>query len=202
MKAVQTEFNVQQAYTEDQQLIEQIKKGDQKSVVQVYQLHKSGFIHWAQINYKIDEDSAADAFQDAVICLYHNIIKGKLENLTSSLKTYLYAIGKNVVRKKLQQPVMLDKDDIWIVENLWAEPINNFTVNERQQFVAKLMETLGEPCKTLLRLFYFKGYTMESIANTMDYKNENVAKTQKLRCLTTLKSMVKDKFSGDIFLDD
>lgn len=190
---------MQQVYIEDQQLIEKIKKGDEKSVVQLYQLYKSGFIHWAQTNYKIDEPSAADAFQDAVVCLYNNIVKGKLEHLTSSLKTYLYAIGKNIVRKKLQQPIALDKDDLWIVENLRAEPVDNFAVNDRQQFVAKLMHTIGEPCKTILRLFYFKGFTMQAIAEEMNYKNENVVKTQKLRCLTTLKNMVKDKFSGDDF---
>lgn len=191
---------MQQAYIEDQQLIEQIKKGDEKSVVRVYQLHKNGFIHWAQVNYKIDDASAADAFQDAVVCLYNNIIKGRLENLTSSLKTYLYAIGKNIVRKKLQQPIALDKDDLWIIENLKAEPVDHFAASERQQFVARLMDTIGEPCKTILRLFYFKGFTMEAIAKALDYKNENVAKTQKLRCLTHLKSMVKNKFSGDDFL--
>lgn len=191
---------MQQTYIEDQQLIEQIKKGDEKSVVRVYQLHKSGFIHWAQVNYKIDDASAADAFQDAVVCLYSNIIKGRLENLTSSLKTYLYAIGKNIVRKKLQQPIALDKDDLWIIENLKAEPIDHFAASERQQFVARLMDTIGEPCKTILRLFYFKGFTMEAIAKVLDYKNENVAKTQKLRCLTHLKGMVKNRFSGDDFL--
>ncbi len=193
---------MQQVYTEDQQLIEQIRKGNEKSVVQVYQSFKGGFIHWAQLNYNIDEPSATDAFQDAVVCLYNNIIKGRLENLTSSLKTYLYAIGKNIIRKKLHQPVMLDKDDLWIVEHLKAEPIDSFAANERQQLVARLMETIGEPCKSILRLFYFKGFTMEAIAKEMDYKNENVAKTQKLRCITSLKKMVRDKFSGGDFYDD
>lgn len=190
---------MQQAYIEDQQLVEKIKKGDEKSVVQIYQLHKNGFVHWAQTHYKIDGSSAADAFQDAVVCLYSNIIKGKLEHLTSSLKTYLYAIGKNIVRKKLQQPITLDKDDLWIVENLTAEPIDHFAANDRQRFVAKLMDSIGEPCKSILRLFYFKGFTMEAIAKEMSYKNENVVKTQKLRCLTNLKNMVRNKFNGGDF---
>ncbi len=194
-----TTANVQETYTKDQQLIEQIRSGDEKSMVQVYQLHKNGFIHWAQINYKIDEASAADAFQDAVVCLYNNITKGKLEHLTSSLKTYLYAIGKNVVRKKLQKPILFHQDELQIVENLRAEPVDSFAENDRQRFVAKLMNTIGEPCKTILQLFYFKGFTMQAIAKAMNYKNENVAKTQKLRCLTNLKNMVKEKFSGDDF---
>jgi RNA polymerase sigma-70 factor (ECF subfamily) len=190
---------VQETYTEDQQLIAQIKNGDEDSIVAVYQAHRSGFIQWAQSAYKIDEHTAADAFQDAVICLHSNIIRGKLENLSSSLKTYLYAIGKNIVRKKLQKEVVFDKDESWMLENLYAEPMDHFIVNDRQRFVASLMEKIGEPCSTILKLFYFKGFSMKSIADTLNYKNENVAKTQKLRCLTTLKKMVGDQYSGEEF---
>lgn len=190
---------MQQIYPEDQQFIESIRQGNEKSIVRVYQLHKEGFVHWAQKNYRIDEAAALDAFQDAVVCLYKNIVRGKLEHLTSSLKTYLYAIGKNIVRKKLHQSVVLSQEDLWILENLQAEPVDDFAHNERQRFVARLMGTIGEPCQTILQLFYFKNFSMEAIAQTMNYKNENVVKTQKLRCLTTLKNMVRGKFSSEDF---
>ena len=188
---------MEQTYTEDQQLIAKIKDGDEAGLVEVYQQYRSSFIQWAQGSYKVDEATAADVFQDAVVCLYRNIVKGKLESLTSALKTYLFAIGKNILRKKLQTQVALDSDDLWIVENLQAEPIDHFAENDRQRFVARLMDTLGEPCKSILRYYYFKGFSMESIARAMDYKNENVVKTQKLRCLTTLKSLVRDRYNSD-----
>ncbi len=38
---------------------------------------------------------------------------------------------------------------------------------------------------------------MEAIAQAMNYKNENVVKTQKLRCLTTLKSLVRERYNED-----
>lgn len=191
---------MEQTYTDDQQLIAKIKEGDEASVVEVYQRYRPSFIQWAQHSYRVDEPTAADVFQDAVVCLYRNIVKGKLENLTSSLKTYLFAIGKNVLRKKLQTQVALDNDDLWIVENLQAEPIDHFAENDRQRFVARLMNTLGEPCKSILRYYYFKGFSMEAIARAMDYKNENVVKTQKLRCLTTLKSLVRDRYNSEDLL--
>lgn len=193
---------MQETKTEDQQLVEQIKAGDEDSIVTVYQAHRSGFIQWAQSTYQVDEPTAADAFQDAVICLHHNIINAKLETLTSSLKTYLYAIGKNILRKKLQKEALIDKDESWMVDNLYAEPLDSFAANDRQRFVAGLMEKIGEPCKTILKLFYFKGFSMGAIAKAMDYKNENVAKTQKLRCLTTLKSQLRNQYSGDEFYGD
>lgn len=191
---------MEQTYTEDQQLIAKIKEGDEASLVEVYKRYRPAFIQWAQNSYKVDEPTAADVFQDAVVCLYRNIVKGKLENLTSSLKTYMFAIGKNVLRKKLQTQVALDHDDLWIVENLQAEPVDHFADNDRQRFVAKLMDTIGEPCKSILQYYYFKGFSMEAIAQAMNYKNENVVKTQKLRCLTTLKTWLRERYNSGDFI--
>ena len=191
---------MEETYTEDQQLIAKIKEGNEASLVEVYQRYRPPFIQWAQNSYKVDESAAADVFQDAVICLYRNIVKGKLENLTSSLKTYLFAIGKNVLRKKLQTQVALDHDDLWIVENLQAEPVDHFAENDRQRLVARLMDTIGEPCRSILQYYYFRGFSMEAIAQAMNYKNENVVKTQKLRCLTSLKKMVRERYSSDDFM--
>jgi RNA polymerase sigma-70 factor (ECF subfamily) len=190
---------VQETYTEDQQLISKIRQGDEESIVAVYQAHRDGFIQWSQAAYQVDEPTAADTFQDAVICLHSNIIRGKLETLSSSLKTYLYAIGKNIIRKKLQKEAVFEGDESLVLETLYAEPLDAFAENDRQRFVASLMENIGDPCKTILRLFYFKRFSMKAIAETLNYKNENVAKTQKLRCLTTLKKMVNDQYSADEF---
>ena len=190
---------MQDTYTEDQQLINKIKRGDEESIVAVYQTHREGFIQWASATYQIDEDHTADAFQDAVICFHNNIMKGKLETLNSSIKTYLYAIGKNIVRKKLKKEAVLEGEESMVLENLYAEPIDTFIHNDRQRFVASLMDKIGDPCKTILKLFYFKRYSMKDIAETLNYKNENVAKTQKLRCLTNLKKMVNDQYSADEF---
>lgn len=188
---------MQQTYLEDQQLIGNIRKGDEKSIVQVYQLYKEEFVHWAQVNHQINEAAALEAFQDAVVCLYQNIVKGKLERSGSLLKTCLYAIGKSILRKQLQQSVVLDRDDLRILEDLKAEPLDNFASNERQRFVAKIMGTIEEPCYTIFRLFYFNNFSVEAVAQAMDNKHEDAVKTQKLRCLTTLKSRVRSRFSGE-----
>ena len=188
---------MEQTYTEDQIIIQRIKSGDEASLVEIYKQHRPAFLQWAQHSYRVDEEKAADAFQDAVVCLYRNIMQGKLQTLTSSLKTYLFAIGKNVIRKKTQQPVALETEELWMVENLHAEPIDQFATNDRQQLVARLMETIGEPCKSILELFYFRGFSMEAIAERLKYKNENVVKTQKLRCLTNLKNMVRERYQSE-----
>lgn len=187
-------------YSEDQQLLEKIKKGDDKGMLELYRLYRDSFIHWAQQNYKIDEEGAADVFQDAMVSLHNNIVKGKLFELSSSLKTYLYAIGKNIIRKKFNKmSVPSEQEEDIIADTLTTEIIDSIVLNERQQLVSSLLNNIGDPCRTILRLFYFKGFSMESIAQRMEYKNENVAKTQKLRCISTLKKMVRERYSSDDF---
>ena len=195
-----SETTLEQTDTEDQALIAKLKEGDEASVVEVYKRYRPAFVQWAQDSYQVDEATGADVFQDAVVCLYRNVVKGKLKNPTSSLKTYLFAIAKNVLDKKLQTQVTLDHDDLWIVENLQAEPVDCVAANDRQRFVAKLMDSIGEPCKSILRYSYFKEFSMEAIAQTMNYKDENVVKTQKLRCLTTLKTWLRERYNSGDFI--
>ncbi len=69
---------------------------------------------------------------------------------------------------------------------------NDIIVNEKNQFVTAHLEKLGEPCHSILKLFYYDSFSMESIAVKLDYKNTDVVKSQKLRCIKELrKALVK-----------
>ncbi len=54
--------------------------------------------------------------------------------------------------------------------------------------IISAIDTLGEPCRSLLIGFYYEKLSMEELANKLNYKNENVAKQQKLRCKDRLKN--------------
>ncbi len=87
-------------------------------------------------------------------------------------------IATNVLLDDLEQVVSVEID-------AFTNPLN-----ERPQLVAALMVQIGEPCKTLLELFYYYSWSMAEIAERMNYNNANVAKTQKSRCVKQLKQMV------------
>ncbi len=48
------------------------------------------------------DDISAEVYQKAFTILYFNIKDGKITELTSSLKTYLYAIAKNVFKERFR----------------------------------------------------------------------------------------------------
>lgn len=64
---------------------------------------------------------------------------------------------------------------------------------ERQAIMMKVLEKFAEPCKSIVRLFYFNAYSMNEIADELKYKNEDVVKSQKTRCMKELKRLVKER---------
>lgn len=182
---------------DEQEIFESIKSGDENALINLYDDYRVPFIHWSYNNYSLSEEESADVFQDAMIILYHNITKGKLSELSSSLKTYLFAIGKNLALKKIGQGSRMVVNNEVVEQNPGYEDIDPFEGTERQKVIADMIEELGEPCRSILRMFYFDRFTMDAIASRLGYKNEHVAKSQKLRCFNQLKQKVKGRFKTE-----
>ena len=173
-------------------LLEKIGGGDRVLLRQLYEEFRSEFGHWITRNYKCDDDMIADIYQQAFTTLYYNIKEGRLTELTSSIKTYLFAIGKNLVRdhykissrRKEIMEVAVDTTDI---DNNILE---HYEQSEMKQTVRSLLNTIGEPCKTVLELFYLKGFAMDAIAAEMNYKTEQVAAKRKFICLKQMRELL------------
>jgi RNA polymerase sigma factor (sigma-70 family) len=66
-------------------------------------------------------------------------------------------------------------------------------LNDNQKKLSHFFKLLGEKCKEVLTLFYYRGLTIEEIAAFLNYNNKDVVKSQKSRCLKSL----KDKMNGN-----
>lgn len=179
----------------DQQLFQSIKNREEAGLVELYKLHRQEFIKWAWQQYKMESDDAADVFQDTIITLRRNIVTGRLVELTSTLKTYLFAVGKNLALSKLKQnKKWYTNPDLLELQEDGSESVTEMLeLNDRQMWVKSFLAKLGEPCISILRLYYYQSYSMEAIASTLGYKNENVVKSQKVRCIKALKEQVAKK---------
>jgi DNA-directed RNA polymerase specialized sigma24 family protein len=51
---------------------------------------------------------------------------------------------------------------------------------------------LGEPCKTLLILFYWEEASMEQIASRLGFANAETAKSKKYQCKKALQLLLQD----------
>jgi RNA polymerase sigma factor (sigma-70 family) len=171
--------------------LELIKSGDSYVLKRLYKQYRTSFIQWAQ--WKYTGVDAADVYQQAFTIFYFNVKDGKFTGMSSG-RTYLFAIGKNLLNKLVQAPRKPESiDDIEEI-NLPADTIfETYEATHRQQMVSSILEKVGEPCKTILTRYYYDNFTMESIAESMGYKTAMVAKKKKCECLTKIRAVLRAK---------
>ena len=174
-------------YKQSSELINDIKAGNQAALDYLYKKYRSNFLQWIKQNYHCSHDDALDVFQDSIIIIYGHIKSGKLTNLKSDFKTYLFAVGKYTLLDKLKKN-KIKTNHIDEYPHLKIDKVEE--LNERQQLISDLLGKLREPCKTIIYLFYYKSYGLADIAITMEYSSKDVVKAQKVRCMKNFRKIV------------
>ncbi len=166
-----------------------LKKNDE-AIRKLYEDNRNGFILFAK-RYDLDQEDIVDIYQDAIIALCENATKGKLDNLQSTVKTYLFAIGKFMIFQKLKtinRVLPLEDSDFITMEwNDYNEEKNDFQVAALQKNFSKL----GQQCQKVLRFFYYEEKKLDEIQEILNYTNKDVLKSQKSRCLKQLKELIQ-----------
>lgn len=179
---------------DDQQIVDKLGNGDESLFRQLYSQYKDDFQEWARNNFSLDVEDALDIFQDALIALYDNAVKGKLTNLTVKLKTYLYAIAKHLIYRRYRQTkniIYTDNPGNSMNDVPFEElAIEDEGLTERQLEVVRALDTMREPCQSILKLFYYRSYSMEEMAERFGYKNTTTMKMTKMRCMNELRQKV------------
>lgn len=183
----------------DEVIIDKIKAGDQSELAQVYKTYKSEFIAWITSRYQCSRDEARELYQVCIVILHDNIVKGKLSELKSSLKTYLFAIGKNkfLELKKSESKFTNDVES----SGIEVDTVASWEKEEQEMKLERVesgLEMLGDPCKTILELFYYHDMTMDDIAEHLAYKNRDTAKNLKYKCLNRLRKIFTKETEGAI----
>jgi len=172
----------------NQNLLESMAQGDLKEFEEAYLSYRDEFIMWANKNYYCDFEESRDVYQATVIQFYENVQSGKLVTLTSDLKTYLFAIGKNKIRelrdagrrfREMQEKYEVTEDE---------------DKQEKEVLFEQLelsLDQLGDPCKRLLELYYYYKKSLVEIAETLDYKNSDTVKNLKYKCLGRLRKLYR-----------
>ena len=172
---------------ENERLLQKrIREDDKTALDFIYKEYKDGFINYA-LRYELDRDELEDIFQDSVIAVYQNLVIKKVVLKNSSLKTYLYGIGKNMIYSRFKKKI----NTVAVIDNLTVEEeYFEEEISEEQKLLAKHFSNLSESCKQILKLFYYRGFTVKEIVEVTDYKDENTVKSHKSRCLKGLKEKI------------
>lgn len=183
----------------DEALIQQIKSGDQKSLGMLYESYRQEFLRWVMKDFHCPEDDSKDIFQVAVLAVYENIQKGKLDHLTSSLKTYLFGVGKNLAhewtrRNQRNQPFEPEH----FLQAVATDEPDRDALDAKLTLVSVCLSKMGPPCRDLLEQFYFGRKSMEELTLTLGYKNADSAKNQKYKCMGRLRKFYEEEYAKQL----
>lgn len=136
------------------------------------------------------EQEAKDIYQEAIIAFYEKLQRPEF-TLTCRIQTYLYAVCHRLWLKKLSQKKKFSNAP------LSGEGIPDLAADladmeeKEKQFVSMgvSLESLGEPCRSIIVDFYMNDLSMENIRDRHGYSTEESAKNQKYKCLQRLKKI-------------
>ena len=172
--------------------LERLRRGDDAILKEIYDRFKGDFIRWA-VKFGIDRTSSEDIFQVSVVILYDNVMTGRLTHLSSSVKTYLFSIGKH----KALELKRGQKNDFQNIEpsmlDLFAEegtPENEIAFDVDQ--LKNALVVMGDPCKRLLELMYYQKLSQDEIGELMGYKDRDTVKSKKYKCIARLKKILEN----------
>jgi RNA polymerase sigma factor (sigma-70 family) len=183
---------------QEKQLLEGLAKNDRQAIETLYKDHYK-MVQSLIINNNGTADDARDIFQEAMIVLYEKVKTGAFE-LNCQIKTYLYSVCRRLWLKRLQQSQKYSGEIDSIAEVVPVEEELEAQEQRNTEFLTmeKSMNSLGEPCKSLLEAYYLQKKSMVEIASGFGYTNAENAKNQKYKCLMRLKKLFFAQYKNQV----
>ncbi|WP_433814005.1 RNA polymerase sigma factor [Flavobacterium johnsoniae] len=177
----------------DNALIEDLKMGESKSYRLLYQFYFPSIALYVKQNQGNNED-AEDVFQEAIIVLFQKVNEPQFV-LTSSLKTYLYAVSKNVWLKKLRDnKIKIINDELSLSD--YKNEIVSFEMepeNLREEKLENWLQKITSHCQNILKALFFYEMPMQNLMIKMGWKNKHSASNQKHKCIQQIKKIKDDE---------
>jgi RNA polymerase sigma factor (sigma-70 family) len=161
----------------------------------LYAAYRTDFIRFGCKKSGCTEEECADAFQEAVIALYENIRDRRLTEMNSSVKTYLFSIGKfkliNLQKRKLLHGNFCSHELIngnTCDVNLMENKSNNEHIKKQ---VEAFLTDLSEEERIILDRYYIQEHPLKEIAAELGI-SEGAARKRKFDILKRLSLKAKN----------
>jgi RNA polymerase sigma factor (sigma-70 family) len=159
----------------------------------LYELHFNNLTHFIKKNRGSQQD-AEDLFQELILVFIELVQTGRFRG-QSSIKTFLYAIARNLWLNELKkrERVFLRDTEYYKVSPQEEEAIQAYLVkNESKKQVLDLLEGLGDTCRKILVHYYYDDLSMKEILDRLDYDSEQVVRNKKYKCMKQLTQMLEN----------
>ncbi|MBR5640208.1 MAG: sigma-70 family RNA polymerase sigma factor [Muribaculaceae bacterium] len=150
-----------------------------------------------------------DIYSETFIAVRENMLNNRVKEGTK-WKSYIFQIGYNMAINRMKQEgkkmEIIDNsndDDIDAdrkfetqisLMDLINEDDDKEQLEKRIETLKREIRYLPEPCETILKDFYFGGFSMTEIMYEINYKTADSVKARKNKCMNQLKERVKVAF--------
>ena len=146
-----------------------------------------------------------DIYSDTFIAIRKNLMDGNVASGTK-WKAYIFQIGYNMAVNKAKQSSrfvqvkeMTSNDDIDATNRFETylslkevmEDEENETKAQRLSILEREIKYLPEPCETILKDYYYGGFSMAEIMSEIHYQSTDSVKSMKNRCMNKLRERIK-----------
>jgi RNA polymerase sigma factor (sigma-70 family) len=179
--------------SEEKLLLEKLRNNDPAAIEYVYVQYKKAFFGFIG-KMELNKQDIEDIYQDAIIALIENLQRRKLEALMSSVKTYLFSIGKYMAIKRWHKKLPGSSETI--PDLVFEEGQVDDVYDSMATVIENNFDRLGHNCREILSMFYYESLTLDEILQKSSYANKDVLKSKKSRCLKKLKELCKIVIHG------
>ena len=175
----------------DQEILQLIRKKEHHTAVgKLYE-------HFPKIRSLIrmkggNADDASDVFQESLIIFCKKTSDPSFK-LTSGIGTYLYSVcwhlWKDALQKRHRNIPTSDMTET--LPSASEEVQHHLEKEEKFGYLDKVLMEIGEKCREIFQLYYFKKQSMQQIAAQLGFGSEQTAKNQKYKCLEKAKELAK-----------
>ncbi|WP_037576426.1 RNA polymerase sigma factor [Sporocytophaga myxococcoides] len=168
----------------DNNIVEELKSEDSEAYERLYKYYFPTILSFIKRN-KGNEADAEDIFQEAVLVLLQKIRQPNFI-LTSGLKTYLFAIAKNLWLKQLRDKKVISSNNIESWQNDVELP-HEASEKSLDQKLSEWLKRITENCQKILIAIFFYKEPMDNLIKKMGWKNKHTGANQQYKCIQQLK---------------
>lgn len=164
---------------------------------QLYQSQKlTGSIRKQILGMGGDPDESREVLNQALIIFYNQVQERTYDPGLSSINTYMVKIAAQLYytkrRSDQRRQGAYDRSAESLEMETSIDPETEFDAEHRKALLNKVLATLGDKCRQLLKLRSFD-FSMAEIAEKLNYKSPEVAKMAAMDCRKKLNQYLAER---------
>lgn len=143
------------------------------------------------------KEEALDIFQDALIVVFNKINSPEFDSSKFLLDGFLINTCKFLWSNELRKLKVRQGSEQSISNLEYNDEIAAQLEKENQfKIIDQSLEQLGKKCQEILEMFYYKSFSMDSIAKKFGYKTVKSAKVQKYKCMESARKFALEMYNA------